>query len=405
LQSRIAPRDGVKFGLNAEYFSDRDATFQHPLRQQVDPTIDFYWGELDPVKFDRPADLFTVRWTGSLTPPLAGEWTFDVSAGDSMRIWLDDQMIFDRWERKPFYGERIKRELGSRPYSLKVEYAETGGVAFARLRWMPPGETTEKPIPAGALRPEGPDSGGAKDSLYLSTLKPVEIRVFPQSKLDEEITIKGVKSLHGIYMHPNHQEGARVVYLLPRAYQSISGAVALKDSSTGAQNPLTFRIVMEGQTLWKSKPIQNYRDSEEFDVALPAAKKIELVVDCPGRAGRAHAAWVDPRLVGPIGPSDSKKSGSAVADQKRSRDTRKKWINETYHSSIVYVEGDDWNDVDDKTGKVTLNYKEKARNSESVELYCPEREYTIRLLNNRLVIRMQGKNQFSPAATGHWAVE
>ena len=82
---RPAPRQE---GLLGEYFTG--TTFDGtPVLTQVDPKMDFTW--TNPA--GRPAwhDNYSVRWTGTLTAPTAGSYTFCLTSDDGSRLYAGRQ--------------------------------------------------------------------------------------------------------------------------------------------------------------------------------------------------------------------------------------------------------------------------------------------------------------------------
>ena len=82
-------------GLKAEYFSNTDFSGK-PVLTRVDPQIQFDWDAAAPVP-GVSKKAFAVRWTGTLTPPGPGDYTFNVpkqswhpdGGSEAYRIYLD----------------------------------------------------------------------------------------------------------------------------------------------------------------------------------------------------------------------------------------------------------------------------------------------------------------------------
>ena len=80
---------------------------------------------------------------------------------------------------------------------------------------------------------------------------------------------------------------------------------------------------------------------------------------------------------------------------------RRPWINESYGTTVRHVRGNQWADIDNKTGKLHLSYKETARGKDFLEVYCAERDQELRFLSNRAELKRNGKWEW--VAHGHWA--
>jgi beta-glucosidase len=136
----LRPDDGQagEHGLRAEYFANRTLSGQ-PAAVRVDPAVDFGWasGPAPGV----PADDFSARWTGRLTPPTSGEYSLGFTGDDGFRVWLDDKLVVDDWREHlptPAFA-KVSLEAG-RSYAIKAEYFQGKGAAIARLEWEGPGQ-------------------------------------------------------------------------------------------------------------------------------------------------------------------------------------------------------------------------------------------------------------------------
>ena len=98
------PREGLK----AEYFSNTDFSGK-PVLTRVDPQIQFDWDAAAPVP-GVSKKAFAVRWTGTLTPPGPGDYTFSVPkprvasrtvAREAFRIYLDGQVCSRHHPARP----------------------------------------------------------------------------------------------------------------------------------------------------------------------------------------------------------------------------------------------------------------------------------------------------------------
>ena len=118
-------------GLKAEYFNDANLTQRSLIR--TDPTIDFNWGAGSPNQAVN-ADNFSVRWTGQIAPLYSEAYTFSADADDRIRVWINDQLLIDRWDKPTDLTPTMNLDAGQN-YNLRVEYADIGGDASAKLQW------------------------------------------------------------------------------------------------------------------------------------------------------------------------------------------------------------------------------------------------------------------------------
>ena len=151
LKRELAPVRGLSMsrlspGLSAGLFNGGD--FQEELARRIDPMIDFNFGfgSPDPAL---PGDYFSIRWTGWLKPPLAGKYVLRGLADDSFRLWLDGELVLNRWGGA---GDEAKEvELTDELHALKIEYNEYGVTAAVRLIWQLRDLTGDYAVPAAAL--------------------------------------------------------------------------------------------------------------------------------------------------------------------------------------------------------------------------------------------------------------
>lgn len=143
--------DSNEQGLKGEYFRGVDFSGK-PLLTRVDSRIDFRWDRGAPtdalvargeLKKDQalPNDAYSVRWTGKLIAPLSGEYEFNVSANDGVRLWIDNNNLLDAWGlAERLRSQSVKQHLDAgKIYDIKLEYFEDIRDAEVRLAWRLPG--------------------------------------------------------------------------------------------------------------------------------------------------------------------------------------------------------------------------------------------------------------------------
>jgi hypothetical protein len=138
-------------GLKGEYFNNMTLSGDPALTRTEN--VGFNWGGSspgDPIG----ADNFSVRWTGSLTPPESGMYTFSTNSDDGVRLWVGGISVVNNWSDHSAtvnLGAPIYLEAGE-PVSIQMEYYENGGDAVAQLLWRGPGIENQI-IPAEFLTP------------------------------------------------------------------------------------------------------------------------------------------------------------------------------------------------------------------------------------------------------------
>ncbi|HEY0711792.1 MAG TPA: PA14 domain-containing protein, partial [Polyangia bacterium] len=136
-------------GLTGEYFDNRNFTALRVTR--VDPQIDFNWGSAAPAP-GVGADTFSVRWSGTVTPPTSERYTFTTRADDGIRFYLDGVRLIDNWRDQSATERSVSIDLvAGRAYGIRVEYYDNTRSATARLFWATP-TIPRQVVPTSALR-------------------------------------------------------------------------------------------------------------------------------------------------------------------------------------------------------------------------------------------------------------
>jgi hypothetical protein len=143
-----APSGGT--GLTGQYFDNLDFTGLKVTR--TDATVNFDWGQGSPDP-SIAADTFSVRWTGSVQAQFTETYTFTTSTDDGVRLWVNGQLIIDRWilQAATEWSGSIALVAGQ-SYSIKMEFYENGGLASAKLFWSSP-STPKQVVPQSRLFP------------------------------------------------------------------------------------------------------------------------------------------------------------------------------------------------------------------------------------------------------------
>lgn len=141
---------GTQQGLTATYYDNLD--FTGPSITRIDPAINFNWGYGSPAPSIAP-DTFSVRWTGQLTAPETGAYTFHLTADDGVRLWIDGQLLVNHWADSPGQTRTASLTLhANQSYDLELEYYENKVGAKIHLAWATPTRAAHV-IPATALTP------------------------------------------------------------------------------------------------------------------------------------------------------------------------------------------------------------------------------------------------------------
>ncbi len=95
-----------------------------------------------------------MRWQGRIEPTTSGVYTFYTRTSDGARLWVDGELLIDKWVNQKKARERkgtVYLEAGKR-HDITLEYYENTGAATARLSWSGPG-VAKQVIPKSRLYP------------------------------------------------------------------------------------------------------------------------------------------------------------------------------------------------------------------------------------------------------------
>jgi beta-glucosidase len=121
-------------GLQAEYFNNLELAGK-PVVERIDQQINFRWTLYAPdEKLNR--DFFAVRWTGYLESPKTATITLGLEGNDGYRLYLNDSLVIDRWNKRTHFTATIARRLvANTRYKIRIEFKEPWGNAAIGLVW------------------------------------------------------------------------------------------------------------------------------------------------------------------------------------------------------------------------------------------------------------------------------
>ncbi len=146
-------------GLLGQYYTNSSTTYTNSKNfnptnlflTRVDPVIDFTW--TNGTSPDLSNGTYTVRWTGQVQPQFSETYTFAVASDDGCRLWVNDQLLIDKWQAQgnTTWTNAIALQAGVH-YDLRLDYLQAGGGAQAHLYWYSPSQPKEV-IPNSDLYP------------------------------------------------------------------------------------------------------------------------------------------------------------------------------------------------------------------------------------------------------------
>ena len=165
--SRSDERTSALGGLTGEYFSN--ANFQGASAMtRTDQSINFDWAGIDPIGGTQ-GGKFSVRWTGTFTPPAAGDYRIGVDI-DGCYPCKDADNFRLSFDGKPFDERPTTRDLmipvrfeDTHSHEIRLEYSHSrgdmnrnlsfgGDVAGITLLWDPPADALRNEAVAAAQK-------------------------------------------------------------------------------------------------------------------------------------------------------------------------------------------------------------------------------------------------------------
>jgi hypothetical protein len=137
-------------GLAAQYFAG--ITLSGTPRKRNDAYVNFNWG----TGFGDPnvgRELFSIRWSGKITPRFTETYRFYANSDDGVRLWVNNVQIINAWtDHSPTENSGTIALTAGTSYPVRMEYYERGGGALAQLSWSSP-SVPKQIIPRELLTP------------------------------------------------------------------------------------------------------------------------------------------------------------------------------------------------------------------------------------------------------------
>jgi chitodextrinase len=130
-------------GFSGCYFNNINL-IGNAVFNRVDNQINFDWLYTTPDK-SVTSDGFSVRWQGNFQFD-QGDYTFTAITSDGMRIYIDGEIVLDRWRDQPAYMYLVRRSLTQGTHLIEVEYYGRTGGATAHLAWQKGSSVGQPPV-------------------------------------------------------------------------------------------------------------------------------------------------------------------------------------------------------------------------------------------------------------------
>lgn len=136
-------------GSSKQSYNQTPGLFSGNEYLRLDPEINFSWNNDTPDIFPQISgngDRFSERWTGFISPDVAGDYEFRLYSDDGMRLSFEGTQIIDDWSlHSPRFSSSsaVQTLTDSDTYEVQVEHFEHTGRAYAQLYWRRDGGAWE----------------------------------------------------------------------------------------------------------------------------------------------------------------------------------------------------------------------------------------------------------------------
>jgi hypothetical protein len=109
----------------------------------------------------------------------------------------------------------------------------------------------------------------------------------------------GKHSAHGIYLHARPSVQASITYRLGKRFSAFRSEVVIPEMfphQGDPRTPLVFKLVGDGRTIWRSRPLARKGDHQPCSVSVKGIDELSLRVECKVPENWCLTAWVEPQL-------------------------------------------------------------------------------------------------------------
>jgi uncharacterized protein (DUF1800 family) len=239
-------------GLFGQYFTNSSSTYTNAANfnptklvlSRLDPTISFTWGNTtNPFP---NSGYYTVRWTGQVQPQYSELYYFDVRSDDGVKLWVNDQLIINRWVAQSATDSMgsITLQAGVR-YNIRLEYFNVGGSATVNLNWFSASQAKQL-IPATRLYPA---TGSPSPTAVTSPLSAVAFVGQPFSFLVTAANSGGGAAATGLPPGLNFNAAAALISGVPNVSGDYQVLLTATNAAGQAASVLDLQVIETGSSV------------------------------------------------------------------------------------------------------------------------------------------------------------
>lgn len=135
---------------------------------------------------------------------------------------------------------------------------------------------------------------------HLSTLKPFDIKAERDGYWIGILKTKEQEFPHTISLHPPSKDLSQVRFTLAGKWSALRVRVGVPEFPDTVKPPasdLTYEVLGDDVSLWKSKPTKMLDEFQTCEVCVQKVKVLTLRVHCPDSGDWCRASWLEPILL------------------------------------------------------------------------------------------------------------
>ncbi len=137
----LAPASGAVHGLTATFYSNMTLSGP-PVVTRVDSAVAFDFRDQPPAPGVN-ANEWSAKWTGTLTPPVTGEYTFALTSDDGSRLFVNGTQVIDNWRDQGANTQSAKVTLtAGQPAAIEIDFYQNHGGDMLSFGWQVPTGTS-----------------------------------------------------------------------------------------------------------------------------------------------------------------------------------------------------------------------------------------------------------------------